>query len=1584
MSFFQTEIKKTTQIISPKPAVINPASGKHPKNIRTFLLYMSSFIIAGLCLFAFYFFFVKGSEAAWFNDEFHYRQVFTFTHNAVITTERAITFSLDTAELIAAGVMQADCDDTRFTDVSGNLLRYQLTGTCDNAATTYEVVFPSITNGTNSGYVYYGNPAAISASVDVSGVTALTPFGGDPAITTRTSEVKGPSPVLYWKFNDGHDTTAQDSTSQNNDGTVNGPTWEPGGVAANTGEFSLKFDGSNDLVSKSYSSDSELDAGSANMTVSVWARHSSTVPGAGTTDVIIARYSSGGYKVYINENGYLCFGVDDDASWGPDFSACSAAGQGSFADSKWHHIEGVKDASSTITLYIDGRKVTQTSLTAFGSISGSSPAFYAGIDSDGTSNPWTGYIDDVKIYTSEQSARTGAQVNSDYVAHGSFHGSSVVLGEDVANTNLVNGLVGWWKMDESSGNAADSSGNATTLTNNSTTPFTGAKFANGAELDGSTDYFDVADNAVLSLTGSITLSAWIIPDIITGTHTIIGKYDSSNQSYLLTQEADEIRMYIDSSANYQTTTATNLAANSTYLVTGVYNSVTGTVRLFVNGTEQTSTTSGTIPTSIVDDGGKFSIGANDTSGTPANYFDGHIDDARIYNRALSPAEVSQLYNWAPGPRGYWKMDENSGTSVFDSSGNSYTGTMTGLTAASWIPGKLGSALNFDGSGDYVDVSSVSSISNTTYSISVWFKIDDFSQQYNQVLHAYYQDNNSERIRLELENDGTLRMYDDYNLATLTSVGAVSANTWYHVEFTWNYTNQIAILYLNGIAVSTDTSFTQPAASTVASATIGYRNGSSTYDWDGIIDDLKIYEYVRTPAQIIEDMNAGHSAPGSPVGSSVANWKFDEGALNTCSGSINDFCDTSVNANDLAFSTTSGGYTNDGKYRRAFNGTGAVWAAQSADDSDFDFAATEDFTLSLWFRSDSGTNPASGADQFLIGKGTITNTGTVGYTVYADDNGKINFGIRSTSGAWGASSPGTPSPEDFAVSTTDLYDGSWHHLAATKTGTSRIDLYVDGKSNASDTSLTASATLANSIVLRLADDDSDATNSFAGDLDEVEIFRSVLTADQVKILYNQKSASVWGSLSTNASGTASWSNQRGYCPPGNTETNCGSGDPSPILQVPFDDNTGTSVKEISGSGLTSTVGGNTAWKPGKFGSSYYFDGASDDVNYLHSTLFDFSTSTPFTLQGWFKLSENSSDQDLIVRSGADTDKAGFNVWLNNSGDISANIRTATPSVLNCRIDSGVNGLEDDSWHFISVVYNRNASCTTSDILLYFDGIRDAGTSVGVASGNTNQDVAVTGVQISTSNTSIKGQADEVRIYNYARTPAQIAWDYNRGKPVAHWKMDEASWNGTASEVKDSSGNSLHGTRVGNATTATGKINNAGTFDGSGDRVTLPDYDILNQISISAWIKPTTVSSDYGIISKRTPTEASGDWTLRFANDLSGKLDFMTWNGAGGSDISTSDTVISTTEWSHVVATYDSVTNIVKFYLNGKPDGTRSNHFYDLADNPEIIQIGFDGQSGEYTGLIDDVRLYNYVLSDSQVKTIMNEDSAVRYGPVTGTP
>ena len=72
------------------------------------------------------------------------------------------------------------------------------------------------------------------------------------------------------------------------------------------------------------------------------------------------------------------------------------------------------------------------------------------------------------------------------------------------------------------------------------------------------------------------------------------------------------------------------------------------------------------------------------------------------------------------------------------------------------------------------------------------------------------------------------------------------------------------------------------------------------------------------------------------------------------------------------------------------------------------------------------------------------------------------------------------------------------------------------------------------------------------------------------------------------------------------------------------------------------------------------------------------------------------------------------------------------------------------------------------------------------------------------------------------------------------------------------------------------------------------------------------------------------------------------------------------WNHVVATYNG--QHAKVYLNGKMQalGTTNNEKIHMNDNP--VTIGTEGYGNHYTGEMDDIRIYNRVLSDEEVKAL----------------
>lgn len=339
-------------------------------------------------------------EAVWFDDNWAFRKALTFTHNAAVSNTK-VKFDIDTTA--APDSFQADCGDVRFTDANGNLLRYFLdagVGACDTVSTDFYVLIPSIVNGENLLYMYYGNPAAPDGTEAANFSEATTtPSGGAPA---AGSEAKAPSPTLYWKLDDATGTTAQDSTINNLDGTLNNtPTWQAEDMCV-AGKC-LWFDGTNnENVSKADNGNLDFVAAD-NFTIQAWVKRNGS---SSANNFIITKAQTGytGYKLYQDASGDYCFDVSDGTNTD---SACTSAVD--FDDDKWHQVVGVKAGTTSITLFVDGRERAQDATIAATGTLANTGTFYAGVDLDGIPNEWLGFIDEVKVYR-DNSARTAAQV----------------------------------------------------------------------------------------------------------------------------------------------------------------------------------------------------------------------------------------------------------------------------------------------------------------------------------------------------------------------------------------------------------------------------------------------------------------------------------------------------------------------------------------------------------------------------------------------------------------------------------------------------------------------------------------------------------------------------------------------------------------------------------------------------------------------------------------------------------------------------------------------------------------------------------------------------------------------------------------------------------------------------------------------------------------------------------------------------------------------------------------------------------------------------------------------------------------------
>jgi fibronectin type 3 domain-containing protein len=212
------------------------------------------------------------------------------------------------------------------------------------------------------------------------------------------------------------------------------------------------------------------------------------------------------------------------------------------------------------------------------------------------------------------------------------------------------GLVAAYSFDEGSGSTvADSSGNGNTGTIANATWTTAGKYGNALSFNGTNSWVTIADSASLDLTTGMTLEAWVNPTAINGWECVLLKQDTNDLAYALYADNNgndtggprrPIVSIKESSTTYWTPGSAQLALNTWVFLTATYDG--STLKMYVNGTLASSLAqSGSINTSS----GVLRIGGDSLWG---EYFNGLIDNIRIYNNALTQAQIQTDMNTPVG------------------------------------------------------------------------------------------------------------------------------------------------------------------------------------------------------------------------------------------------------------------------------------------------------------------------------------------------------------------------------------------------------------------------------------------------------------------------------------------------------------------------------------------------------------------------------------------------------------------------------------------------------------------------------------------------------------------------------------------------------------------------------------------------------------------------------------------------------------------------------------------------------------------------------------------------------------------------
>ena len=412
-----------------------------------------------------------------------------------------------------------------------------------------------------------------------------------------------------------------------------------------------------------------------------------------------------------------------------------------------------------------------------------------------------------------------------------------------------------------------------------------------------------------------------------------------------------------------------------------------------------------------------------------------------------------------------------------------------------------------------------------------------------------------------------------------------------------------------------------------------------------------------------------------------------------------------------------------------------------------------------------------------------------------------------------------------------------------------------------------------------------------------------------------------------------------------------------------DGTEGEVQDSGGGSLNGkAIGGANSIGSGKVCSSASFSAANHGIEIPDDPSLDL-TGGNWSVAFWYKMMEDSSggwDQIFVKGNGS---RRNYAMWLRPSS-----------GKIHFRVDPGNQGLDSNSamvtgvWYFVTGVYDSGS------LKLYLNGALDKSvTGITMDANSDNDDPLYLGK--SAQYNTIQSKIDEFMVFSKALTEEEITSLYTLThtcsgtcytEPLAVYYMDESAWNaGTADEVKDSSGNSYHGTPYGSAAinTTDSHIGYSGEFSSGTGTIEISGLPVStssgDQTTVTFWMKWLGGNSQMPI-----------GWTsydLWFSGD---KFGFNT----GQSDIYgiSGASAKLANNWHHIAAIFtNSGTTQNSLFIDGveQPLSTVQGSGHGNRTVGSNFRIsGWTNSAGyKLNGLMDELRIYKRGLSASEVES-----------------
>lgn len=718
-----------------------------------------------------------------------------------------------------------------------------------------------------------------------------------------------------------------------------------------------------------------------------------------------------------------------------------------------------------------------------------------------------------------------------------------------------------------------------------------------------------------------------------------------------------------------------------------------------------------------------------------NSLAGILARAACYARALSATEIATRYaarrcrntsgvSYASQvlcgtPVGFWRLTEQIGPSLADSSGHGYTATAQG-TLTFGRPGPLANgetAISF--SSGYATAGDTAALHFTSaFTIAAWVNVTRSTWPDGGTNLTIFDDETFQAKGLIVRIDGgTKKLYVRTNQAgTYTdrySTGTIEKNRWYHIAVTFDGTH--ARFYLDGQLDGSAQSLTSAVSGSGTVVTLG-ATVASGQNFDGDLAGFEAIGRALTAAEIA----ARYAA-----------------RLSTSQAGTASIADTSPGNHDgTAFHGITLGEVSrfrDGDSACDVNGTTGTAAPvriQIAHDTAFDAMASA-LSIECWLKvTDTGTS------QKVIAKASDT---TETFAIWIESSGGQGYPVFHAQRSGAQRTAGGAGSGVAAVT-----DGSWHYLVVTfNQASSAVTFYVDGAQSGGTFTLAGSGTLTTN-----ADDiyiGAEPTGQYKlnGSIDEVAIYSRVLAATEIAAAYDE------------------WTARPAYPDDVRIEAALGGDYRSEVLADDpagfwmLDDVIGTSADDLTENANNLTYQGSPTLGVYGFdpccGGAPHFDGSTQYANLPGGVPGALEIGGAITLECWLKTTTTTHVQSGLV---------GYTVAANAQLTISGSTVTFW-----LRKGGGANEISYDNvtlydgrWHHLVATWDGTTN--TNGLKLYLDGVlRTQGTSGTAATGT----FPSWQIGREASSNYFEGQLAGVAIYSAVLSATRIGAHYD----AAQW-------------------------------------------------------------------------------------------------------------------------------------------------------------------------------------------------------------------------